>query len=103
MRGEQIVSLEELLPHLRPAGLYFCEDVTSAFNEFSAYACGLAQDLNSAPLEANLDDNERRSVYKTTPFQSAVSGAREIDVVASAAVLEPLAFCCLSRRYRNCS
>ena len=71
---QQIVSLEELLPHLRPAGVYLCEDVTSAFNEFAAYVCGLAQDLNSAYLESNPDNNERRSVYKTTPFQSAVGG-----------------------------
>jgi hypothetical protein len=71
---QQIVSLEELLPHLRPAGVYLCEDVDPAFNEFAAYVCGLAQDLNSARWEFNVDDNERRSVSKTTPFQSAVSG-----------------------------
>ncbi len=71
---QQIVSLEELLPHLRPAGVYLCEDVHQPFNEFAAYVCGLAQDLNSAQFEFNFSDKERRSASKTTPFQSAVSG-----------------------------
>jgi hypothetical protein len=71
---QQIVSLEELLPHLQPAGVYLCEDVDQAFNEFAAYVYGLAQDLNSTQYEFNVDDNERRSVSKTTAFQSAVAG-----------------------------
>jgi hypothetical protein len=71
---QQIVSLEELLPHLRPGGVYLCEDVDQAFNEFAAYLYGLAQDLNSTQYEFNVDDNERRSVSKTTPVQSAIAG-----------------------------
>src|SRR3984893_11749803 len=71
---QQIVSLEELLPHLRPAGVYLCEDVDQAFNKFAAYVCGLAQDLNSTRYEFNIEDNERRSVSKTTPLQSAIAG-----------------------------
>jgi SAM-dependent methyltransferase len=74
MPEQQIVSLEELLPQLRPGGVYLCEDVCLAFNEFAAYVSGLAQDLNSAQFESNLADNERCSVTKTTPLQSAVGG-----------------------------
>jgi hypothetical protein len=70
---QQITSLEELLPHLRPTGVYLCEDVHGAFNEFAAYMCGLAQNLNSSQFEFNVDDNERRSISKTTLFQSTVS------------------------------
>lgn len=72
--NQQIVSVEELLPHLRPGGVYLCEDVENPFNEFAAYVCGLAQNLNSASYEFNVDDNERRSVSKATLFQSAVAG-----------------------------
>lgn len=72
--SQQIVSLEELLPHLRPGGVYVCEDVDQAFNEFAAYVCGLAQNLNSTQYEFDVDDHERRSVSKTDPLQSAVAG-----------------------------
>lgn len=72
--SQQIVSLEELLPHLRPGGVYVCEDVDQAFNEFAAYVCGLAQNLNSTQYEFDVDDHERRSVSKTNPLQSAVAG-----------------------------
>jgi hypothetical protein len=39
---QQVVNLEELLPHLRPNGVYLCEDVFSAFNLFASYVGGLA-------------------------------------------------------------
>lgn len=70
----QVVSLEELLPHLRPGGVYLCEDVHGAFNPFSAYVSGMAQDLNTLDYQGNVESNERRSVAKTTTLQSAVAG-----------------------------
>jgi len=71
---QQTVSMEELLPHLRPGGVYLCEDVLQPFNEFAAYVCGLAQGLNSAQIASNPDDKERRISSPTTELQSAVSG-----------------------------
>jgi hypothetical protein len=71
---QQIVSLDELLPHLQPGGIYLCEDVHQPFNEFAAYVYGLAQGLNSSPDESNPDNDERRSVSKTNALQSAVAG-----------------------------
>jgi hypothetical protein len=71
---QQIVSLEELLPHLRPAGVYLCEDVDQPFNEFAAYVCGLGQDLNWSRHESNADNNERRSASKANSLQAAVAG-----------------------------
>ena len=70
---QQIVTLEELLPHLQPGGVYLCEDVHGAFNGFASYVHGLAHQLNAFELaEDDPDNNERRSVCKTTEFQSAV-------------------------------
>lgn len=69
----QIVALEELLPHLRPSGVYLCEDIHHAFNGFVAYLCGLAQNLNVAAFESNNADDKQRSVLKASPFQSVVS------------------------------
>ena len=37
---------KKLLPHLRPNGVYLCEDVFSAFNRFASYVGGLAHKLN---------------------------------------------------------
>jgi hypothetical protein len=71
---QQIVTLEELLPHIRAGRVYLCGDVVVAnvFNEFSSYVHGLAQNLNTLNLEQNVDDNERRQVCKTSSLQSAV-------------------------------
>lgn len=70
---QQIVTLEELLPHLRSGGVYLCEDVVNVFNEYSSYVHGLAQDLNAINLEHSYDNSERRQVSKTSPLQAAVA------------------------------
>jgi len=43
---QQQVTLEEMLQHIRPGGVYLCEDVHGCFNRFSAFAAGLVRDLN---------------------------------------------------------
>jgi len=43
---QQVVTLEALLPHLRPGGVYLCEDVTDFGNPFHAYIAGLAENLH---------------------------------------------------------
>jgi hypothetical protein len=66
---QQVVSLEELLPHLRPGGVYLCEDVHGAFNRFASYVGGLAHKLNETVNFRMTDDPERRLVSDTTMFQ----------------------------------
>jgi hypothetical protein len=67
---QQVVTLEELLPHLRPGGVYLCEDVYCAYNQFALYVNGLAHKLNDiASWRDNFDDPEHRIVLETTPFQ----------------------------------
>lgn len=44
---QQIVTLEEILFHLRPGGVYICEDITGVNNRFSAYLHGLQNQLNA--------------------------------------------------------
>ncbi len=49
---QQIVTFEEMFPHIRPGGVYICEDVHGGFNRFAAYAAALTLELNrtqSAP------------------------------------------------------
>ena len=43
---QQIVTLEEMLPHIRHGGVYLCEDVHGVDNPFAAYVAGLARRLN---------------------------------------------------------
>lgn len=44
---QQQATLEELLPHLRPGGVYICEDVHGSFNGFASFAAGLVAGLNA--------------------------------------------------------
>ena len=44
---QQIVTLEEILPHLRPGGVYLCEDVVWVHQRFAAFVAGLADNLNA--------------------------------------------------------
>ena len=49
---QQIATLEALLPHIRPGGVYICEDVHGSFQPFHSYVDGLTRSLhevNSAP------------------------------------------------------
>jgi hypothetical protein len=47
---QQQITLEEMLPHIRPGGVYLCEDVhndPSRFNEFTTFATTLIHELNA--------------------------------------------------------
>jgi hypothetical protein len=44
---QQIVTLEEMLPHLRPGGVFLCEDVTGEHDGFSGYMQGIVANLNA--------------------------------------------------------
>jgi hypothetical protein len=71
---QQIAAFEELLPHLRPGGVYLCEDVHGVFNRFASYVHRFAHDLNACDQHVNHpEDDERRIVSPTTALQSAVS------------------------------
>jgi hypothetical protein len=53
MYEQQTVTLEQLLPHLRPGGVYLCEDVYDVFNRFHDYVSGLTHQLNAWNLAAS--------------------------------------------------
>jgi hypothetical protein len=44
---QQIATLESLLPHIRPSGVYICEDIHGVFHPFNAYLDGLTRPLNA--------------------------------------------------------
>ena len=45
--GQQIVTLEECLPMLKPGGVYICEDIHGLDNHFLDYIHGLSKSINS--------------------------------------------------------
>jgi hypothetical protein len=50
---QQIATLEALLPHIRPGGVYICEDVRGAFQPFHSYVDGMTRllhEVNRPPL-----------------------------------------------------
>ena len=60
--GQQKVTLEQMLQHIRPGGVYICEDIHGTFNEFSAYATGLVNELN------NMENTEFQSAIHSIHF-----------------------------------
>ncbi len=61
---QQIVTLEEMLPHLRPGGVFLCEDLTGMHNGFAAYMHGIIKSLN-ATIAGNGDVGIRASDFQT--------------------------------------
>ena len=78
---QQLVTLEEMLPHVSAGGVYLCEDIHSASNPFTAYVQGLARSLFSAmPGEVPLGTNG--VAFSPTEFQRAVDSVHLYPFVA---------------------
>ncbi len=72
----QITTLEALLPHLNPGGVYLCEDVHGyPESAFAMHVHSMAHRLNEhSGFLKNKDDDDRRLVKPTTQFQSDIAG-----------------------------
>jgi SAM-dependent methyltransferase len=81
---QQLVTLEELLPHLRPGGVYFCEDIHYNFNDFAAYVQGLSDSLNEFH-RWNVGSPVRDAHSTPSTFQAAINS---IHLYPFAAVIE---------------
>ena len=68
---QQRITLEEMLPHLNPGGVFLCEDVHGVENNFASYAYRLADHLN-APSFPDLRDGELGIVARSQPFQQQI-------------------------------
>lgn len=70
--GDQIVSFEELFPHLRAGGVYICEDIHGP-NNFFAYAHKLTDILNGFDgLAIDHSNPDRWQFLKTNDIQKYV-------------------------------
>lgn len=68
---QQIVTLEEVLPHLRPGGIYVCEDIHGEFNRFGAYMRGLAANLDMFRQEIGRGQG-KELLSKAASFQADI-------------------------------
>lgn len=62
--NQQMVTLEQMLPRLRPGGVYLCEDVHGIHHGFAAFVGGLITELNKTLMGSEPG-------CKPTPFQSS--------------------------------
>jgi hypothetical protein len=65
---QQIATLEAMLPHLRPGGVYICEDVTGTDNRFSAFVRALMDGMHAYTPTCTPTGN----TSPATSFQSAI-------------------------------
>jgi len=61
---QQIVTLEEMLPHIRPGGVYLCEDVHGIHHRFLSYMHGLVKNLNAMAVDS-LEPGIRPSAFQS--------------------------------------
>ena len=70
--GQQIVILEEMLPHIHPGGIYLCEDIHGVDNGFNSYCQGLIKNLNEMTL---FDPNSGpKGGMRPNPLQAWIEG-----------------------------
>ena len=80
---QQRVTLEELLPYIRPGGVYLCEDVHGKDNAFAAFVSGLADSLNGIEGEKSDPANpKRRVVVPTNGVQATIHSVHLYPYVA---------------------
>ena len=79
----QITTLEEMLPHLGPGGVYLCEDIHGNPHGFSSYIHGLAASLNA--WVPNSRNPHGKLASSPTPFQAAI---HSVHIYPYAAVIE---------------
>jgi len=83
---QQRVTLEEMLPHISPGGVYLCEDIHGVDNEFAAFLHGLANHLNTATFTSP-PGGITGSACQCAPFQKAIES---IHLYPFCAVIEKL-------------
>jgi Methyltransferase domain len=80
---QQKVTLEELLPHLNPGGVYLCEDITGEHNPFHSYIDGVSRALHALNWnQENVDANafqSRVEAIHTYPFVCVIQ-TRDSDM-----------------------
>lgn len=80
--NQQVVSFEELFSHLKPGGIYLCEDLQRRTNGFAAYVNGLANQLNDSNKASQKAFRESRPGISTTNIQKCIHSIQLYPFVA---------------------
>jgi hypothetical protein len=67
---QQRITLEEMLPHLAPGGVYICEDIHGRGSHFAAFTHALADQLNDSAMSR---DTQAFTTSRASPLQAAVA------------------------------
>jgi hypothetical protein len=78
---QQIVTLEEMLPHLQADGVYICEDVHRARNHFLLYVNGMTHGLHETKAVDDFQNSERRLSSPVSDFQASVGSIHHYPFV----------------------
>jgi hypothetical protein len=73
----QRITLEEILPHIQPGGVYLCEDIGGKVNRFSSFTSGLVCHMNSFKKTVEVFD----APIIPSPFQAAVKSVTQYPFV----------------------
>ena len=88
---QQMATVEAMLPHLRPGGVYICEDITCSDNRFSTFTHTLVDGLHAyAPTVS-----QAGNASPASPFQSSIHSIHVypfVVVIEKRAALMP-SFC----------
>ena len=79
---QQVVTLEETVPYLRPGGVYLCEDIIGSQNRFAAYVHGLTTALNSFALTDVSKCDGIDGVVAASPLQRSICSVHLYPFVA---------------------
>ena len=79
---QQATSLEELLPHLQPGGVYLVEDLHRVWNRFAFYLGGLIAALNAYRATTDHLNPERQKVGETSGFQALINSIHVYPYIA---------------------
>lgn len=81
---QQMVTLEEMLPHLKPGGIYICEDIHGRYNRFAA----LAAELTTAMNDYRTDSSQQAGEELKTVATAWQADIRSIHVYPFSVVIE---------------
>lgn len=73
----QMVTAEEILPHLQLGGVYICEDVHGGFNRFASYVQGMAHKLSDGDHGACTPFQAEVASIHQYPFMTVIEKNRE--------------------------
>jgi hypothetical protein len=78
---QQIVTLEETLPHIRGGGVYLCEDIHNTHNRFAAYVHGLTTALNAVALKDAPEAEGADTIVLSSSLQRSIGSVHHYPFV----------------------